>query len=433
MEVRAAANGAVGSALEYFDFAVYGALSATIFPSLFFSDLGETGALLASFATFGVGFAARPVGSLLFGHLGDRFGRKPILMATLMLMAGSSLLIGCLPTGQGAAIAVVLVGLRFLQGVSVGGEMIGNQLMTMEHGHRSRRGILGSFITMGSPISQVLANLCLMALSAGLTDEQFNSWGWRVPFFASILIVVVAVIIRLKLEETPAFTVAKEDRPAGKSHSNGLGVFKSHPGKLALLVLTWGGPALSWYLIAVYGLNYLTKTAGLSSDVSFMILMIANAVSVLTCVFGGWLCDRIGRKPVMLIGMAGAFLGIVLFFTIAGSNVLITGLIVTLVLSSVQFLSGAQPALFAEQFPTEVRFAGGAMAHSLANMIFTAPSAFVATALVAVGGTSLVMFWALTVLTVSAIAVSRLKEGRHLNLEEFNEAEVSRVKAEAAV
>ena len=243
MEVRAVASGALGSALEYFDFALYGALSATIFPALFFSDLGSTAGLLASFATFGVGFLARPLGAIIFGHLGDRYGRKPILFATLVLMGLSSIAIGLLPAYQGALVASALVFLRFLQGVSVGGEATGNQLMVMEHGAKSRRGLLGSFITMGSPISQVLANLALAVLSATLTTEQFESWGWRIPFLGSILIVAIAVFIRLKLEETPAFIVNKAAESAeAKPAHGGLRVLRSHPLTVTKLTLCWGGP-----------------------------------------------------------------------------------------------------------------------------------------------------------------------------------------------
>lgn len=430
MEVRAVASGALGSALEYFDFAVYGAFAATIFPTLFFSELGSTGALLASFATFGVGFAARPIGAVAFGQLGDRFGRRPILFATLLLMGGSSILIGLLPTGHGFAIAAILVGLRFIQGFSLGGETTGSQLMTMEHGDPSRRGLLGSFINMGSPISQVLANLTLVALSANLTTDQFQAWGWRLPFLGSVLIVATAVYIRLKLEETPAFLAQQRAAERGKqAKDNGLRVLVTHPRKVAQLTLGWGGPALAFYLVAVYGLSYLSKDTGMSSETTFLILMIANGLSVVSCVAGGWLSDRIGRKTVMICGISGSFAGIALFFTVAGSGgVIATGLIVALTLCSTQFISGSQPALFAEQFPTEVRFSGAALSHTLANLIFSAPSPFLAAALVAVGGTNLVMAFTLVVLVASAIAISRLKDGRHVVLSEFTQSRAERPK-----
>jgi len=428
MEVRAVASGALGSALEYFDFALYGALSATIFPALFFSDLGSTAGLLASFATFGVGFLARPLGAIIFGHLGDRYGRKPILFATLVLMGLSSIAIGLLPAYQGALVASALVFLRFLQGVSVGGEATGNQLMVMEHGAKSRRGLLGSFITMGSPISQVLANLALAVLSATLTTEQFESWGWRIPFLGSILIVAIAVFIRLKLEETPAFIVNKAAESAeAKPAHGGLRVLRSHPLTVTKLTLCWGGPAVAYYLVTVYGLNYLTKEVGMARDTTFAILMIANGLSVVACVIGGALCDRVGRKPIMIGGLMGAFLGVALFFTVGGNGALLTGFIVTLVCCSIQFLSGAQPAFFAEQFPTEVRFSGAALSHTCANMIFAAPSAFIAAALASVGGNKLTLLYALVLLAISMFAVSRLREGRHLDLEQYTERDQATV------
>src|SRR5918992_910276 len=254
MQIRAVASGALGNTLEYFDFAIYGALAATLFPRLFFHDLGETGGLLASFATFGVGFVARPVGAVVLGHLGARFGRKPILFATLLLMGFSSVLIGLLPTGQGIGIAVLLVVLRCLQGFSLGGEYTGSQLVTMEHGDRSRRGLLGSVIVIGSPISQVLANLVLVVLSASLPPAQFESWGWRIPFLGSVLIVGIAFFIRRKIDETPAFVAATHDESGRK----GLRVLLTHPRQVFLLTLAWSGPNLCFYLVAVYGLSYMT-------------------------------------------------------------------------------------------------------------------------------------------------------------------------------
>ena len=430
MEIRAAVSGTLGSALEYFDFALYGALAATVFPALFFKDLGPTGGLLASFATFGVGFVARPLGAVFFGHLGDKIGRRPVLFITLMLMGGGSILIGALPTGKGIGIAVVLVALRFLQGFSLGGEAIGNQLMTMEHGDKSRRGLLGSFIVMGAPISQVMANLSLVVLTAVLSDDQFQSWGWRLPFFGSILVVAVAVFIRVKLEETPAFVANRELEPqVEQPRAKGLRVLVTHPRKVILLTLGWGGPALAFYLVVVYGLNYLTKEIGLSKDVTFLILMVGNGISALGCIAGGVLADRVGRKAIMMGGIGGTFVGVALFFTVAGASVLAAGLIVAFLLTSVQFLSGAQPALFAEQFPTESRFSGAALSYNFANLLFSAPAPFIATVLAASGGTNLVMLVTLAVLVVSAIAVSRLQEGRHLDLEEFTEIELPRMKA----
>jgi MFS family permease len=424
MQIRAAVSGTLGNTLEYFDFAIYGALAATLFPRLFFSQLGETAGLLASFATFGVGFVARPVGALVLGHLGDRFGRKPILFATLLLMGGSSILIGLLPTGQGIAIAVVLVLLRCLQGFSLGGEYTGSQLMTMEHCDPRRRGLFGSIIVAGSPISQVAANLVLVLLSVSLSTEQFESWGWRIPFIGSVLIVAVAFFVRRKLDETPAFaaTTIDQDIVTAAPQGRGLRVLKSHPRQVAHLTLIWSGPALSFYLVAVYGLSYMTTRLGISSQTAFVILMVGNGVSVVTAILGGHFSDVLGRRPVFIVGLAGTFAGIGLFFTVAGAGVLLAGAIVTLTLASIQFLSGTVPALFAEQFPTDVRYSGSAVAYTFATLLFAAPSPFYAEGLTALGGPLLVAAFALVVLACSAVGAARLRDGRHLDLTEFRDS-----------
>lgn len=421
MQIRAVASGALGNALEYFDFAVYGAFAATLFPKLFFHQLGSTAGLLASFATFGVGFIARPIGAIVLGHLGDKFGRKPVLFATLLLMGGSSILIGVLPTEQGIGIAVLLVVLRCLQGFSLGGESSGSQLLTMEHCAREKRGLFGSLIIIGSPISQVLANLVIVVLSASLSTEQFESWGWRVPFIGSVFVVGIAFFIRRKLEETPAFVAATEDSPKQEkvSRVKGLQVFKTHPREVALLTLAWSGTTLAFYLIAVYGLSYLTRTVGMSSQSSFLILMIANGFSVLTGICGGLVCDRVGRKPVWYAGLVGCLIGIALFFSVSSSNPIVMGLIVSLVLGSIQFLTGAEPALMAEQFPTEVRYAGMAISYTGANLIFSAPSPFIAAGLTALGGPILVAAFTILVILGSIFAVTRLRDGKHIDLAAF--------------
>ena len=415
MQRRAVVSGTLGSALEWFDFAVYGALSATIFPALFFSDLGEGGALLASFASFGVGFVARPLGGVLFGYLGDRIGRRPVLLTTFVLMGLSSVIIGLLPTGQGFAIAAILVGLRFLQGFSLGGEATGGQLMSMEHTVNDRRGLMGAFINVGSPLSQVVANLVLVVLTAVMSEEAWLSWGWRIPFLASILLVAIGVYIRLKLEETPAYVVQKErvEKPV-----NGLMVLRTQPLRVLQLTLAWGGSALTFYLVAVYGLNFLTAQGGLDSSTSFMILMVGNGVSVAFGLLGGHVSDKIGRKRVIIIGSIGCFVAISLFFTVAATgNIPISLLLVVLALSSVQFGYGAQPAFFAEQFPTATRFSGSALSLTMANLIFAAPAPLVAAALTeATGGPTAVVLITLGIIVISLVALATTRDNRHVDL-----------------
>lgn len=420
MQRRAALSGTVGSALEWFDFAVYGALSATLFPTLFFSDLGSSGGLIASFATFGVGFVARPLGAIVFGHLGDRLGRRPVLLSTLILMGIASVAIGLLPTGQGVLWAAVLVGLRFLQGFSLGGEATGAALVNMEHAPSRRRGLFGSFTTVGSPLSQLLANLTLLVLSTTLPREAWEAWGWRIPFFVGILLVGTGLYIRLKLDETPAFVVVQEStaRPA-----NGLTVLKRYPLRVIQLTFGWAGVTLTFYLIAVFGLSYLSGTANMPSNQTFAILMIANGVSVLAGLFGGALSDRVGRKKVLLAGAFGCIVGVALFFPVADTGQFLPVLlVVTLALSSVQFAFGAQPAFFAEQFPTEMRYSGSALALTFSNLVFAAPAPLVAAALVQAGQTALVAWLTLAALALAVFCLFTLRDHTGISLSEYSEA-----------
>ncbi|MCG2623683.1 MFS transporter [Arthrobacter sp. I2-34] len=421
-ERRAVASGALGSALEWFDFAVYGALSATLFPALFFSNLGEGGALLASFATFFVGFLARPLGAFVCGWAGDRFGRRPVLLGSFIAMGIASLIIGLLPTGQGLVIATILVLMRFVQGFSLGGEATGAQLMTMEHAVGSRRGILGSFMNIGSPISQVLANVTLAVLSTTLSQADWEAWGWRVPFIAAIGLVIVGLYIRLKLEETRAFKVQQEavKREAGEKKVNGLAVLKSQPLTVVKLVLHWAPFAQTFYIVAIYGLSYMTKQGGFSSGDGFMTLMIANFVSIFAGVFGGWTSDRLGRKPIMYIGCAIMFVGVLAFFPSVNSGSIVLAIIAaTIALSGVQLGFGAQPAFFAEQFPTATRFTGSALALTFSGLIFAAPAPYLAAALAQTGPNSywLVMGVNLAVIVMSVVVTRTLTDkNRHRDL-----------------
>ncbi|WP_255770713.1 MFS transporter [Pseudarthrobacter sulfonivorans] len=416
-KAKTVTSGALGSALEWFDFAVYGALSATVFPAIFFSGLGEAAALIASFATFGVGFLARPLGAIICGHFGDKYGRRPVLLATFILMGVSSLAIGLLPGNQGITIAIVLVSLRFLQGFSLGGEATGAQLMTLEHANANQRGLLGSFINIGSPLSQVLANVTLVILSTSMSEAAFRDWGWRVPFLLSILLVVVGIYIRMRLEETPVFL---EQKAAATESISGLQVLKTMPWTIIKLMLVRAGSNVTFYTISVYGLNYLTTHAGFSKGDAFIMILVANGISVGVGLLGGFVSDRIGRKPVLVIAIIAQLIAVASFFPSAESgNIFLIVLTVTVAISGVQFEFGSQPALYAEQFPTNMRFSGSALSLSFSQVIFSAPAPIVAAAIASTGNFWLIAAINVVVLLMSLLFVRWLKENHTAELSEI--------------
>jgi MFS family permease len=386
MARRAALGAAIGTSLEFFDFAAYGALSATVFPQLFFSELSPVSALLASFATFGVGLVARPLGGLFFGMLGDRVGRRTVLTWTLVVMGTASALIGFLPTFAVAGVTapILLVALRLIQGFALGGETTGAQLMTIEHAPRTRRGQFGSFIALGNPISQVLSTLTMTGLAAALSPEDFSSWGWRIPLIASLLLVIVGIWIRRRTEEPAVFA---HDAEADQKRPRALAVFKAHPGTIVRLLLTWAATGTLFYITTVFVLSYLTGSLGFDKSISFGILLIGNLVSIPFALLGGRVADRLGKRTAMLIGLIslGAFATGV-FAVLDTKNIVLIVIAIAGCLSSCQFMAAAQPAFFAESFPTRMRYTGSAAAFTGASMIFSATAPFIATAIMASTG-----------------------------------------------
>jgi MFS family permease len=354
-----------GSALEYYDLAIYGTAAALVFPKIFFPEGNQAAATVASFATFGVAYVARPFGSFLMGHIGDRFGRKKILIGTLLLMGVSTFLVGCLPTyGQVGLLApALLVVLRLLQGLSAAGEQAGANSMSFEHAPDDRRGFFTSWTLSGTQGGQVLAPLVFLPLAAILPEDQLLSWGWRVPFWLSAVVVLAGFIIRRTLEETPEFQAEKQH--ADVPHAPLSLLFRGH-WRGVLRVFFAAFIAMVNTTFQVFALNFATADEygiGISATTMLWLAITANVIAVGTIPLWARLSDRIGRKPVFLTGLAGTAVLVTAFlWSISRADVplvLVTGILLAGVVYSMP--NACWPATYAEYFPTSVRLSGMAI------------------------------------------------------------------------
>jgi len=373
---RLAAASIAGTALEYYDFAVYNTLAALVFNKLFFPTFDPLSGTLLSFATFWVGYLSRPFGGILFGHLGDRHGRRFVLVITLALMGVTTMLIGLLPTYAqiGALAPLLLVSLRFLQGVALGGEWAGAVLLSVEHGTDKQRGRNASFAQMGPSIGTLVAAGAIALSSKLIPQEQWLEFGWRLPLLASVALVAFGLWLRTGVSETPQFTQLQERARAP------LGEVVHHHWRG--LVVAGGvrmGPDVMYSLIAVFLLSYLTTTLELSRTQVVTALTIGAAFNAVFILLAGWLSDRVGRRAVYGAGAAVAIVWVWMLFPLLDSK---TGSAVLIAivggLSIHAFMYGPQAAFIAEQFPTQVRYAGASLAYTLGGVFAggIAPLAF---------------------------------------------------------
>jgi MFS family permease len=386
MATRAVTAATIGTALEWFDFTLYGTVAATVLPKLFFPSMEPTSALLASLATFGVGLAARPLGAIICGYLGDKLGRRNLMLGTVSIMGLSSVMMGVLPTYAqiGVWAPILLVLLRIVQGFALGGESTGAQLMALEHADPARRGKYSGLLGLCSPLSQILANAVLLLLSSSLSPEDFDSYGWRIPFLLSFVLLVVGVYIRLKVNETPAFVQMQKTKVA-RVGSPLRDALRLHYKTILRLMFFFCGPAAIFYLIVVFSLSYVTKNLGVPKQTGFLLLMGANICAIVGAIGGGMLSDRIGRKSALAIGSTATLLILFVYFSILGTREFWPMLgIMGLFLGFTQFQSGIQPVWFAEAFPTNVRYSGSALAYTGANLLTGGPMPLVAVYLVGV-------------------------------------------------
>ncbi|MFI0240591.1 MFS transporter [Streptomyces sp. NPDC016845] len=363
---KAALAAWIGSALEYYDFFIYGSAAALVFPKVFFDESDPADATLLSLATFGVAYAARPVGAFFLGHIGDRLGRRKIMVFTLMLMGLSTFLIGCLPTRSqvGTLAPVLLVLCRVLQGISAAGEQASAGSMTLEHAPAHRRAYFTSFTLSGTQAGQLLATLVFLPIAA-LPERQLLSWGWRIPFWLSVLVTIAGYVIRRTLHETPEFT--RHTRQASAAEG---------PARLPLAMLLrdhWADTlrVIACSLVAsvstiftVWALSYATSDAvGMDRSAMLWVGALANLVALGTIPLWAWSADRIGRRPVFLIGAAGsALLMSGYLWAISTGSYPLTFLLGILAFGVVYSAANAVwPAFYGEMFPTRVRLSGMAI------------------------------------------------------------------------
>ncbi len=384
---RAYAASLSGTALEYYDFAAYSVAAATIFGDLFFPSGDDLASTMAAFSTYAVGYLARPLGGVVFGRLGDVLGRKKVLVYTLLLAGVATFLIGLLPThaAVGGTAAVLLVLLRFAQGVAVGGEWGGAVLLSSEYGDPRRRGFWASAAQIGPPAGTLIANGVLALLSATLSDAAFTSWGWRVAFLLSAVLVVFGLWIRLRLEETPVFRQIAErgERPSAPVSE----VVSKERRAIVAGVLVRVCPDVLYSLFTVFTLTYITSELGMSRGQGSAAVMIGSACQLLLMPAFGALSDRMNRRRLYLYGTIAAAAWPFVFFPMIGGGsflLLVLGTVVALVIHAA--LYGPQAALITEQFSARLRYTGSSLAYTLAGVIGGAPAPLILTALLATFG-----------------------------------------------
>ncbi|MFE3143422.1 MFS transporter [Streptomyces scopuliridis] len=425
---RIVAASLIGTTIEWYDFFLYGSAAALVFNKLFFPDSDPLVGTLLSFLTYAVGFAARPLGALVFGHYGDRIGRKKLLVLSLLMMGGATFAIGLMPTHAtiGTAAPVLLTVLRLIQGFALGGEWGGAVLLVSEHGDAERRGFWASWPQTGAPAGQLLATGVLSALTALLSDAAFVSWGWRIPFLLSGVLVLVGLWIRLSVDESPVFKEALARAEERKAAADGadtekmplVAVLRHHWRDVLVAMGARMAENISYYVITAFILVYATTSAGLSKQTALNAVLIASAVHFAVIPAWGALSDRIGRRPVYLIGAIGVGAWMFPFFALIDSasfGNLLLAVTVGLVLHGAMY--APQAAFFSEMFATRMRYSGASIGAQFSSVAAGAPAPLIATALLADYDSSTpIALYVIAAALITIVAIACARETRHRDL-----------------
>lgn len=410
----------IGTSIEFYDFYAYATAAVLVFPKLFFVNDDPTTALLASFAVFGVAFVARPIGSIVFGHFGDRIGRKGTLVASLLTMGIATFLIGCLPTaltpGWEFWAPALLVVMRFCQGLGLGGEWSGAALLATENAPANKRAIYGTFPQLGAPIGFIIANVLFLVLNLTMSAEAFEAFGWRIPFLASALLVIVGLYVRLKLVETPAFQKVVDSGEVAKLPLARVFVGSWRPLILGTFIML--ATYVLFYLMTTFTLTYGTTAtdapvAGLGyTRNDFLIMLIVGVVffGIFTLVSGP-LAEKYGRRKMLMSVTAGIFVFGLLFVPLFGGGFVGVMAVLILGFTLMGLTFGPMGAVLPELFPTNVRYTGSAISYNVASILGAALAPFVAVALwTAAGGSTVlvgVYLSAAALLTLLALFISK--------------------------
>jgi MFS family permease len=378
---RVAMTSLAGTSIEWYDFFLYGTAAAVIFPKAFFpQELPTMVLLIISFSTLAVGFLARPLGGIIFGHFGDRIGRKRTLVVALMMMGVATTLIGFLPTyaSIGIAAPLLLVALRFIQGLAIGGQWGGAMLLVTESAPSDQRGWYGAYAQAGAPIGVILANLAFIGVSSSMSDEAFMDWGWRLPFIASIVLIGISMYIQLKIEDTEAFrslsdAQSADDKPAtAVERSPVVEAIRKYPKRIMLAAGAFLSVQVTFYIliafVIAYGMN--SPSVQLSRDTMLTTVLVAAAIMVPTQFYFSGLSDRIGRKNVYRWGaiLTGIW-GFILFPLIDTGDPMMIGFAITMGLLFLGMQYGPQAAYFTELFSTEVRYSGASLGYQIGAIL----------------------------------------------------------------
>lgn len=413
----------VGTTVEWYDFFMYAFMANLVFAQLFFEPAGAGLAQIISLVSIGISFLFRPLGAFLAGHFGDRIGRRPMLVLTLFLMGAATTLVGALPTYDmiGVFAPILLLLLRILQGLSAGGEWGGAVLMAIEHSPDHRRGLYGSFVQSGVPIGMLLATGILAAVRALFPGDAFLEWGWRIPFFISIILVVVGYIVRRSVEESPVFQEIKET--AQQESAPIVQVFKRYGAIVAFCALVFMGNNAVGYMTTggyIQGLASRTvEDGGFGFDpVGVQLANLAGAISWLVFTYvAGWLSDKIGRKPLYYIGWVVLAAGVIPLFQLSAMNVAGVAWAVTILGVGLGLTYGAQAAWYAESFPASVRYSGVSISYAIGAVIGGAFAPTIAQALLqATGTTWAIVFYLLATIVISLIGTTLLRDRTQIPL-----------------